>query len=96
MEETVRTEIAEALDLLAAQEVWNEQVWRRCYDLVTRNITEDPLLVYVQDDLTHYSGRRLFRSAPVADFNRYRQEFRDIATALRSRMSLTEYKKAYE
>ena len=90
-------EIAKALDDLAAQDVWSAEVWQRCYDLVERNSAENDLLAYVYDDLIHYSGRRLLRSAPLPkDFNPYRQEFRDVATALRSCMSLGDYKKNYE
>jgi hypothetical protein len=92
-----RTEIAASLEGLATQDVWSADVWQRCYDLVAKNMKEDELLAYVHDDLIHYTGRRLFRAAPLAkDFNPYRQEFRDVATALRARMSLAEYKKNYE
>lgn len=92
-----RIEIAQSLEGLAAQDAWSADVWQRCYDLVTANVEEDELLGYVHDDLIHYTGRRLFRSAPLPkDFNPYRQEFRDVATALRSRMSLADYKKNYQ
>ncbi len=92
-----RAEIAKLLDDLAAQEVWNADVWQQCYDLVSAHMDENDLLGYVHDDLIHYTGRRLFRAAPVAkDFNPYRQEFRDVATALRSGLSLSEYTKLYE
>jgi hypothetical protein len=58
---------------------------------------DEDLLRFVHDDLIHYTGTRLFRSAPLAkDFNPFRQEFRDVATALRSQMSLFDYKKNYE
>lgn len=92
-----RSEIAKLLDDLAAQDVWSADVWQRCYDLVSANMDENDLLGYVHDDLIHYTGRRLFKEAPVAkDFNPYRQEFRDVATALRAGLSLAEYKKQYE
>ena len=97
MKDSTRTAIAESLEELAAQDVWDESVWQRCYDVVTENMDEDELLSYVHDDIIHYSGRRLFRPAPIkADFDAYRQEFRDVATALRSRMSLADFKKHYE
>jgi hypothetical protein len=97
LDDAKRAEIAASLDGLAAQEVWNADVWQRCHDLVSEHMNENDLLGYVYDDLIHYTGRRLFRSAPLAkDFNPYRQEFRDVATALRSGMSLAEYKKQYE
>ncbi len=97
LDDVKRAEIAKLLDDLAAQEVWNKDIWQRCYDSVSANMNENDLLSYVHDDLIHYTGRRLFRSSPLAkDFNPYRQEFRDVATALRSGMSLSEYKKQYE
>jgi hypothetical protein len=97
MDDVTRNKIVESLETLAAQSVWNHDVWERCYKLVTANINEDDLLGYVEDDLIHYSGRRLFRSAPIAaDFNSYRQEFRDVAAALRLRMSLPDFKKHYD
>jgi hypothetical protein len=92
-----RIEIANSLEELAAQEVWNPEAWQHCYDLVAGSLDEEELLRYVHDDLIHYTGTRLFRSAPLAkDFNPFRQEFRDVATALRSQMSFTDYKKKYE
>jgi len=55
------------------------------------------LLAYIHDDLIHYTGRSLFRSEPrPADLQSFSQEFRDIAGALRSRMSLTDFKTRYE
>jgi hypothetical protein len=67
---------------------------QQCYDLVTANMNEDDVLGYVLHDLIHYTGTRLFRSAPMAkDFSPYRPEFRDVATALRSAMSLADYRK---
>ncbi len=97
LDDVTRTEIAESLERLAAQDIWNSDVWQRCYDFVAANMKNDALLGYVHDDLIHHTGRRLFRSAPIpADFNEYRQEFRDVAAALRLHVSLAEYKKRYE
>ena len=97
LDETKKAEIVRSLDDLVAQDAWNAQIWQRCYDLVTANADENELLAYVHDDLIHYTGTRLFRSTPIAkDFNPYRQGLRDIATALRSGMSLAEYKKNFE
>jgi len=96
MDDVTRDNIAESLEDLAAQNAWNADVWQKCYEIVASNINEDELLGYVHDDLIHYSGRRLFRSAPIpADFDEYRQEFRDVASALRSRMSLANFKKRH-
>jgi len=97
VDDTTRSAIADSLDELAAQDAWNGTLWQKCYELVSANVNEDELLGYVYDDIIHYSGRRLFRSVPVAtDFNAYRQEFRNVATALRCRMSLAEYKRQCE
>ncbi|HZQ18071.1 MAG TPA: hypothetical protein VFA90_05065 [Terriglobales bacterium] len=97
LDEAKKTEIAKSLDDLAAQEIWNADVWQRCYDLVSGHLKDNELLRYIHDDLIHYTGTRLFRSVPLAkDFGPFRQEFRDVASALRSGMSLDDYKKTYE
>lgn len=92
--DTTRGEIAECLDQLAAQTSWNEELWQRCYDLVKAN-WDDELVEYIYDDLVHYSGRPLLRSRS-AYLQPYSQEFRNFAVALRSKMSLAEFKKQYE
>jgi len=97
LDATTRMEIVKSLDDLAAQDLWNADEWQRCYDLVGANAKLDDLVAYVYDDLIHYTGTPLFRSAPrPRDFEPYRQQFRDTASALRSSMSLAEYKKKYE
>src|SRR4051794_25363219 len=96
MDDTTRNQVADCLETLAAQPVWNAEVWQRCYDIVTANIDDD-LLAYIEDDLIHYTGRPLWKSEPrAADLQRYSQQFRDIAAAVRSRMSLADFKKNYE
>src|ERR1700722_11333204 len=37
MDDSVRSEIANCLELLAAEPLWNAGLWQRCYDLVTAN-----------------------------------------------------------
>jgi len=97
LDDATRIEIAKSLDDLATQDVWNVDAWQRCYDLVGANMKLDDLVAHVYDDLIHYTGTPLFRSAPrPRDFEPYRRQFRDIASALRSRMSLADYKKNYE
>jgi hypothetical protein len=97
LDHVTKSKIAKCLDDLAAQDVWNLDAWQRCYDLVSANMHLDDLVEYVHDDLIHYTGRSLFRPAPrPKDFGRYRQQFRDIASALRSCLSLADYKKNYE
>ena len=95
MDDATRNEIAECLERLAAQPAWNAELWQRCYDLVAANLN-DELLAYIHDDLIHYTGHSLFRSEPrPADLQSFSQEFRDMAGALRSRMSVTDFKKYY-
>jgi hypothetical protein len=97
LDDATRIAIAKSLDDLAAQDVWNADTWQRCYDLAGANMKLDDLVAYVHDDLTHYTGTPLFRSAPrPKDFEPYRQQFRDVASALRARMSFADYKKNYE
>ena len=96
MDDATRDEIANCLDQLAAEPRWNENLWQRCYNLVKAN-WDDELLAYLHDDLVHYTGTPLLRSEPrPTDLQRYSQEFRDFATALRSRMSLAEFQDQYE
>jgi len=102
VDETTRNTVAKCLEQLADQMVWSSELWQRCHDLVQAN-WDNELLKYVYDDLIHYSGE--FHSRNILGFrtkpNRYqlqhyRQEFRDIATALRASMPLSEAKKKYE
>jgi hypothetical protein len=96
MDDATRNEIAECLEQLAAQPAWNAELWQHCYDLVAANLN-DELLACIHDDLIHYTGRPLFRSEPrPADLQSFSQEFRDIAGALRSQMSVADFKKRYE
>ena len=95
MDDETRNEIAERLEILATQPVWNAEIWQRCFDIVEAN-SEDELIAYFIDDLIHYTGRSLFRREPrPADIKSYSQEFRDMAQAVRSRMSLSDFKKNY-
>jgi hypothetical protein len=95
MNDAARDEIANSLDQLAAQPRWDGDLWQRCYDLVKASCN-DELLAYLHDELVHYTGTPLFRSEPrPADLQRYSQEFRDFATALRSRMSLAQFKSQF-
>jgi hypothetical protein len=96
MDDRTRNEIAQGLETLASQPVWNDEVWQRCFNLVEAN-ADDELIAYFIDDLIHYTGRPLFRREPrSSDIRRYSQEFRDMAHAVRSRMSLSDFKKNYE
>jgi len=95
MDDQTRNEIAECLETLAAQPVWSAAVWQRCFDLVEAN-AGDELIAYFIDDLIHYTGRSLFRREPrPEDIRTYSQELRDMADAVRSRMSLSDFKKNY-
>jgi hypothetical protein len=102
MDDQTRSLVADCLDNLAAQVSWNSDMWQKCYELVSANMNDDELLAYVYDNLTHYSGvfqsRNLlgFRVKPepyeLAD---YRQEFRNVASALRARLSLQEARRKH-
>jgi hypothetical protein len=90
--------MAEALEELAAQRDWNDEVWQRCFALADANC-DDELVAYVYDDLIHCSGTPLFSSSRTPEhpeFDEYKQEFRDVATALRNRLSLAEAKKRFK
>ena len=95
MDDQTRNEIAECLEMLAAQPVWNAAVWQRCFDIVGKN-ADDELIAYFFDDLIHYTGTPLFRREPQPEhIKTYSQQFRDMAQAVRSRMSLSDFKKIY-
>jgi hypothetical protein len=95
MDNATRNEIAKCLETLAAQTIWNEAIWQRCFDLVNAN-ANDELVSYFIDDLIHYTGRPLFRSEPrPKHIQSYSQEFRDMAQAVRAGMPLAEFKKSY-
>jgi hypothetical protein len=94
MDDTTRNKIAEALESLAAQPVWNDEVWEHCYELVSANM-DDEVVAYVHDDLIHCSGTRLF-SSKRPEFDSYKQEFRDIAQAIRTKLSLVEARSKFD
>jgi hypothetical protein len=95
MDDQTRNAIAERLAELAAQPVWNAPVWQQCFDIVEAN-ADDELIAYFIDDLIHYTGTPLFRREPrPADIKSYSQELRDMAHAVQSRMSLSDFKKNY-
>jgi len=95
MDDKTRNEIAESLETLAEQPAWNAAVWQRCFDMVKTN-ADDELVAYFIDDLVHYTGTPLFRREPRPEhIKSYAPEFRDMAHAVRSRMSLSDFKKNY-
>ncbi len=102
MDETIRSRLADLLEDLANQRAWNEELWWQCHDSVKAN-WDDELLAYVHHDLVHYSGlffeRNIFGFRVKPDryqLEEYREEFRHVAAALRSHMSLNEYRRTYE
>lgn len=97
----MRSKAADSLERLAEEESWNPEAWEECYSLVEANRT-DELLRYVFDDLIHYSGAftprnilGLPKRPDQQEIQYYRQEFRDIASALRAYMPLNQAKKKY-
>ena len=101
MDELTRNRVAESLERLADQAVWNPELRRQTHELVQAN-WENELLRYVYDDIVHYSGEFHsynllgIRTKPDRyQLEQYRQEFRDVASALRSSLSLNDAKKKY-
>jgi hypothetical protein len=97
MDDTTRLRVAEALEKLAAQPVWNDDIWKLCFELVEANL-DDELLAYVYDDLIHCSATPPinFRNPPKhPQFDDFKEEFRDVAKALRDRLSLVEARKKF-
>jgi len=101
MNEAIRDAVAEALENLANQESWNPAAWQRCFNLVTAN-GEDELMEFVNHDLIFYDDffhpRHILGFQPKPDFQRlagYRRDFRVVASALRTHLSLGEAKKQY-
>lgn len=95
MDDKTRIEIAQSLEALAEQSVWNAAVWQRCFDLVNAN-ADDELVAYFYDDLVHYTGTPLFRREPRPQgIQVFSQEFRDMAHAVRSQMTLSDFKRLY-
>jgi hypothetical protein len=101
MDRSTRNHIAEALEALAAQPAWDEQLWQQCFELV-RAYWDNELLAYVHHDLIHYSG--LWHSVNILGFRtnpnpyaleEYREEFLAIASALRDDITLEEVKAKY-
>ena len=67
MSDETRTEIADRLERLAAQPVWNAAVWQQCFDIVEAN-AGDELIAYFIDDLIHYT-RQVFSVSHVRRYN---------------------------
>jgi len=65
MEDATRNEVAESLEQLAGQAMWNLELWKRSHDLVKAN-WDNEVLAYVYDDVVHYSGE--FRSRNIFGF----------------------------
>ncbi|MFZ0523413.1 MAG: hypothetical protein WAL95_20470 [Candidatus Acidiferrales bacterium] len=102
MDEQTRENVASSLDNLASQDSWNISVWQRCYDLIAANMAGEDLLGYVHDDVIHYNGvyhsRNIFGFRVEPDrsqLEEYRREFRDVATSIRLRLSLTDARKKF-
>jgi len=102
MDDVLRFRIADSIHELARQDSWNPEAWQQCYELVSANMKADGLLEYVHDDLIHYDG--LFHSRNILGFRvkpdrreleRFRQEFRDVASSLRARLSLQDAQNKY-
>lgn len=102
MDDQTRALVAYSLDNLASQESWNADAYSKCYEWVSANMKADELLGHVHDDLVHYDG--LFHSRNILGFRvkpdkmeleEFRQEFRDVASSLRARLSLLDAQSKY-
>jgi hypothetical protein len=99
MNNATPNEIADCLESLASQQMWNPDVWQQCHDLVEANF-DNELLAYVYDDIIHYSG--LFHSINLLGFRvkpnpasleDYTSEFRQVAEAIRAGTSRQDFKR---
>jgi hypothetical protein len=97
-ESELRLQVADLLDLIAAQPCWSDELWLRFEALL--NCTHNRgLLSHAQEELIHYSGEFNSRNLlliPVkpnaARVSEHKEELRQIADALRSGTTWDEYK----
>jgi hypothetical protein len=96
----MRLQIADVLELMAAEPSWSDELWSRFNALLKRANVEG-LLSHADEELTHYSGNfnsrnlLLMRTKPnPAQVSEHKEELRQIATALRSGMTWDQYKRA--
>jgi hypothetical protein len=99
-QERLRLEIAATLDAIAAHKGWSDDLWSQFNSLLKRSDV-DGILAYAREELIHYSGE--FNSTNLLGFRvkpdenqvtNYKDEFRQLADAIRSGTTWVEYKRA--
>jgi hypothetical protein len=93
-------EIAAILDAIAAHEGWSDDLWSQFNALLER-ADVDGILAHADEELIHYSGEfnsrnlLLLREKPdEIQVTGYKDEFRQLADAIRSGTTWDEYKRA--
>ena len=96
----IRRQIAENLDAWADEGGWNEERWTQ-FNALMKSTHVDGLLAHAEEELIHFSGlfhaRNIFLVRVKPEKNQiesYRDEFRNIAIALRSETTWEQYKRA--
>jgi hypothetical protein len=99
-QERLRLEIAAVLDAIAAHTGWSDDLWSQFHALLKR-ADVDGILAYADEELNHYSGQfnarnlLLLRVKPdEIQVTGYKDEFRQLADAIRSGTTWDEYKRA--
>jgi len=96
----IRLEIADTLDSIAAYSGWSDDLSRHFDDLLEL-VYVDGLLAHAAEELIHYSGQFNamnllgFRVKPdKSQVESFKDEFRQVAEAIRTGTSWEEYKRA--
>ena len=92
LNDALRVEIVNSIEDLAALDARNEKVWQRSYDLVCPNENQDDLVKFARAALIHY----FVLAGEARDLGPDRQQLRELAAAIRSRVSVADFRKRYE
>jgi len=96
---SIHLQIADLLDAWVAEDGWNDQRWQR-FDALIKSVEVDGRLAHADEELIHYSGE--FNSYNLLGFRvkpnksqvtQYKDEFHNIAEALRMGTSWEEYQR---
>ncbi len=97
--DTVRLRIADVLEGIANAPGWPQDLWEQFQQLI-KSTEVDGLLAYADEEFIHYSGEYnsrnilLIRAKPdQIQVRQYKEEFLNIAVALRNGTSWTDYKR---
>lgn len=101
-QDKIRLEIADVLDAIAAESAWNDELWSR-FDALRKRAVVDSFIALADEELIHYSGvfnqRNIFLMRVKPDktqVQNYKEQFRQIAQAIRTGMPWEEYYRNYE